>query len=215
MSSQKRRRVVGAGGVQASLQSLAQLCAGESDEDDEARAMRQMLCRAVVEPVVTPYGDVVQHVDVPLTGGGFYRLEFLHPMCLLYHLCLLSPEYSSMVRAFSSTVCDTVWWTDETSTGNILSPSSHAKYCSIYWTCLEWPYHVRRRGQHLQREFKRHFSSSKTKHQKQAPKFVTLTQTANLLPSFKAKTLTGPYQKTAPLSVLVLLGGWAPFPAEG
>jgi hypothetical protein len=92
----------------------------------------------------TPYGKVVQSMDLP----GFGRWKFCHPAALLWYLCTLSLGFFVMVRdaaASNGGRLNIVIYIDELCPGNPFRPERSRTLQACYWTVPQFPQHVLQR----------------------------------------------------------------------
>ena len=114
-------------------------------------ATKRKIERAVQDHVKTdtPYGTVLQYMDVP--SETLPRWAYIHPLALLFHLCLISMAFAEMMRDCTSPgrPVRVVIYVDEICLGNPLRPEKSRTLQAIYWalpTGRSGSFNVHRRG---------------------------------------------------------------------
>ena len=119
---------------------LATLSSG-STASMEMRIGRQ--CKAAAS-ADTPFGKVVQHLD--LGADGYRQWPYIHPLALLWFLSARSPEFGlllqSMIDNSSKKFLDVVIYDDAFQLGKPLRPDQGRNMLGIYWFFLELPSHL-------------------------------------------------------------------------
>jgi hypothetical protein len=100
----------------------------------------------------TPYGTLVKSWQVAnIAPGGtaaaaaepdYFKIEYVCPMALLYHLCSMSAAFLRKLQAACRAVGRIVIYFDDVTPGNIKRPDSGRSYMAVYWTLLDFPAHI-------------------------------------------------------------------------
>ena len=91
----------------------------------------------------TPYGTVLQHLELELDGRP-YRWPCLYPFALLHHLCTLSVAFAHIITgALRGRPGHLIVYADEFTPGNPFRPDEGRKVWAVYWTMREWPEFLR------------------------------------------------------------------------
>ena len=107
------------------------------------RQLRQELTKAkkLHSQARTPYGTVVQTVDVP--SEKHPKWEICHPLAMLHYLATLSTAFfdlmSQVVAAAPLGVLRLVLYIDEVCPGNPLRHDKGRTLQALYWCFAEWP----------------------------------------------------------------------------
>ena len=100
--------------------------------------------------VQTPYGQLIEHVQLPCFDGSFLSLAVANPFALLYQLCKLNPGFSKLLEGGKPSTGDGLhrlaFYSDETSAGNVLHPDTPKEVQTLYWTLHEIPSWMRARA---------------------------------------------------------------------
>ena len=95
----------------------------------------------------TPYGSVVQSLQLE-TDGGSFAWHFLHPAAMLYYICLTIPRFAQFLKSsLASGQGRVVIYADEIRPGNVLRPDKGRAVQCLYWSILEWPLWFRQQAQ--------------------------------------------------------------------
>ena len=134
------------GGAKSSLaRSLIELQkAGMLNDDklgasyrDERRALQ--LASEKHAKAVTPYGTVVQHLDL---GSHLPLWDYVHPFAFLYHLSSLSQPFAEMLASMIDSAphgLRLVLYGDEMTPGNPLRTDKGRQLWNFYYCFLEMP----------------------------------------------------------------------------
>ena len=92
----------------------------------------------------TPYGELLQTVQLPTDDGAGFEWTVVHPAALLNAFCELAPAFShalhERLRLYPSTrerPWRIIWYTDEATCGNLLRQDPTRKTWCIYWSFQE------------------------------------------------------------------------------
>ena len=120
---------------------FATLVSSSSNKALEHRVYRE--CAAAASEI-TPFGTVVQHLD--LGADGYRQWPYIHPLALLWFLTARSQEFGlllqSMIDNCSKKCLDVVIYDDAFQIGNPLRPDQGRNMLGIYWFFLELPSHM-------------------------------------------------------------------------
>eukprot|EP00959_Pyramimonas_sp_CCMP1952_P013093 276756-Pyramimonas_sp.AAC.1 len=85
-----------AAGLKASGAQLTRILKNLCDEEtvDTPLADVNACVRKYVSELSTPYGPVIQTLDLPLSDGTSYSWPVANPLSLTYYLCRQSPSYA-------------------------------------------------------------------------------------------------------------------------
>ena len=100
------------------------------------------ISRALTDSVTihTPYGSLMQSVDLPAASGGFHKLWFASPFAFLWILCSRCNDFAKLLKAASvSLVGGLLFYTDEATCGNNLRPDNAGELQCIYWSLAQLP----------------------------------------------------------------------------
>ena len=92
----------------------------------------------------TPYGTVVQHFDVGVTGE---RTDCVDPAAWLYYMCTISTAFTTMMEAIidGGARLRIALYNDGVVPGNPFRPEHARKLEAFYWSIIDWPDHVLKR----------------------------------------------------------------------
>ena len=131
---------------QSALSSILKIYRDEPDI--VPKAVRRADIRDARDAMVrrrTPYGALHQCMDVETIKGGTIKVEYQHPMAMLYTISIDSPWFSNMVeRAHNTTPSNharpwsLIYYNDEVTIGNQLRKRNPRKCEAIYWSLLEF-----------------------------------------------------------------------------
>ena len=106
-------------------------------------AIRQ--ARDTVNNDPTPFGPIHRSVNLHAVGGGYSKINVVHPLALLWNALTRSPEFSEFVRRRFDAVPSTperpwsiILYSDEVTPGNPLSTSNERKLQVIYFSFAEF-----------------------------------------------------------------------------
>ena len=93
----------------------------------------------------TPYGTVLQHMALP--SLVLPQWAYIHPLALIFHLCLISSAFAEMMRdcVNPGRPVRVVIYVDEICPGNPLRPEKSRTLQAIYWALADWPQWVLQR----------------------------------------------------------------------
>jgi len=100
-------------------------------------------CEALLDQN-TPYGPLIEVIDLPLEGGECHKWSICNPFALLFVLCGLCCKFAKFLQEiadYSSGVASMklIYYTDEETPGNQLRPDNSRKTQCHYWTFKEFP----------------------------------------------------------------------------
>ena len=87
----------------------------------------------------TPYGPVVQHMDLNIPGIDS-NWEYVHPCAFLYHISTLTNEFGAVMHSCfrpGEPMC-IVLYMDELCPGTLFR-TDKARIQAVYSCCLQWP----------------------------------------------------------------------------
>jgi hypothetical protein len=89
----------------------------------------------------TPYGPLVQTMDIGVKVKDMHHWEFLHPMAYLHHLCYISPSFAAVMRSIHTDgqPLRIVIFADGLVPGNPFRPEKSRSLMCIYWAVADWP----------------------------------------------------------------------------
>jgi hypothetical protein len=87
----------------------------------------------------TPYGTLVQKLDIPLTNGQVEKIDYIHPLAFLYYAGTLSVAFGCFLKSCLKDLNRMVLYSDEVSPSDGLRFDQHRMYVAVYWTLLEFP----------------------------------------------------------------------------
>lgn len=121
---------------------LKYLAAAEAAISSESTRSRRRALSAVVHECGhqrTPYGLVVEHMDLNL-DGQVYKWPFVNPFAFLFHICTISADFLRfLMEHCASGDADIILYADETKPGNVLRPDQGRSATCIYWTIKQFP----------------------------------------------------------------------------
>ena len=121
---------------------LTHLAAAEAAVSNESTRSRRRALSAVVHECGqqrTPYGLVVEHMDLDV-DGKVYKWPFVNPFAFLFHVCTSCADFLRFFTEHCAEgVADIILYADETKPGNVLRPDSGRSTLSIYWTVKQFP----------------------------------------------------------------------------
>ena len=112
---------------------------------NESSCRRHVRATAAVHAnAATPYGTVVQHSGVTVTGG---RTECVGPAAWLYYMCTISTAFTTMMEAIVDGCARLriVLYNDGLVPGNPFRQEHARKLETFYWSRIGWPDHVLKR----------------------------------------------------------------------
>lgn len=120
------------------LQQLAQATHAASGES--VRSRRRALSDTIAEcgQTRTPYGCVMEHMDLEVNGDPM-RWPYVNPHALLYHLGQTNNTFAAFLRKHCCYGADVILYADETRPGNALRPDAGRSSLCIYWTIRQLP----------------------------------------------------------------------------
>ena len=96
----------------------------------------------------TPFGPIIQSMDVIDTNDVTQRVGFAHPFAALWTALTISESFRLFFEErLAACPCSPenpwslVFYSDEVTPGNPLSPANHRKFQAVYWTFLEFGAH--------------------------------------------------------------------------
>ena len=118
------------------------LLKGFEDTTNESSIKRQ-LTKASTEHsnTHTPYGPLVQSMDIGVTTKDMKKWEFLNPFAFLYHMCSISPCFADIMRSvcIDGQPLRIVIFADGLVPGNPYRPEKSRSLMCIYWAIADWP----------------------------------------------------------------------------
>lgn len=126
----------------------SELLAGRDGNMCEERTARDHFHTAAAShsEIQTPYGPIVQCMDLPLSTENF-AWNFISPFAVLYHICRISPPFASLVQThLQSQTNNLILYFDETRPGNVLRVDSGRLVMCVYWSLREFPEFLRCRS---------------------------------------------------------------------
>ena len=113
----------------------------EGDEQCSEEWMKKKLSKQLhsVDSMQTPYGTLIQEMEVPCDGEKL-MLQYISPFALLHYASGLSADFFKIM-------CSTIpedggriaLYADEVSPSDGLKFEQNRQYNCIYWTFLDWP----------------------------------------------------------------------------
>ena len=120
----------------ATLQTAGLLCT-----DDSVRKLRRTLEDATVQHgrSVTPYGTVIQQVDLGIPGVGPW--EYCNPLAYLRYISTLNNAFGEVMKSCieCGQALTMILYMDELCPGNLFRPEKGRKLQGVYWCIQEWP----------------------------------------------------------------------------
>eukprot|EP00959_Pyramimonas_sp_CCMP1952_P260944 5455916-Pyramimonas_sp.AAC.1 len=96
--------------------------------------------RKYMEGIATPYGKIIEKIQIPLAAGGHHDLPVANPFAAIWYYCSISPTFSVFLhRHMKDCINDIAVWGDDVTCGNQLRPDSVTKYVSLYYTFVSLP----------------------------------------------------------------------------
>ena len=93
-----------------------------------------------VDSIQTPYGTLIQEMDVPCNGLPPLKMQYINPFALLYYCSTISLDfYNFMCQTIPEGGGRFVLYADEVSPSDGLKFEQNRQYNCIYWTFLDWP----------------------------------------------------------------------------
>lgn len=112
---------------------------------DASSASSIRRARTAVATWSTPYGPVLQSVDLILDDGTIFKLPYQHPMAAIHHAIETSPAFASMVLyAYRKQPCGIlqpwrlIFYADEIVPGNQMKRDNKRKAWGIYVSIAEF-----------------------------------------------------------------------------
>ena len=117
--------------IQRVLQSVG--CDIDRENDDGATSL----------DIITPFGPLLQEMEIPLDTGRPMKLLYAHPFALLHIMCQRSHTFFELLRRSiaqsSHNSLGVILYSDETTIGNQLHPDRPRELLCLYWTFLQLP----------------------------------------------------------------------------
>ena len=90
----------------------------------------------------TPYGNVVQTMDLELEAGSAFKWEYIHPFAFLWYLSSLCPPFALLMHN-ALDACrgclSLLLYGDDLTPGNPLRVDGGRKVFAFYYAFLQWP----------------------------------------------------------------------------
>ena len=121
--------------------------AAEAHEHLDRNILTKELDR--VTQVYTPYGPVIDFMELPLEDGATHSWCHVNPFALLWEMCKRSAGFRAIMEKEYKNACDEVrtlaFYSDEATPGNQLRPDNKNQIQCLYWAMLFLPHWLRRR----------------------------------------------------------------------
>jgi hypothetical protein len=90
--------------------------------------------------VTTPYGDMLQHFNLPTTDGKVHEVEIVNMCAMLWYLASKSDAGKEfLVKHLGSKVNNIAIYCDGVTPGNVLRPDEGRSFEAVYWTIMDLP----------------------------------------------------------------------------
>jgi len=118
--------------------------AGDAADDEGlcTESMRKLISKQLhaYDSTETPYGTLIQDMEVPCVGTPPLTLAYINPFALLYYCSTISREfYDFMCQSIPEGWGRISVYADEVSPSDGLKFEQNRQYNCMYWTFLEWP----------------------------------------------------------------------------
>ena len=118
--------------------------AGDAEDDEglSTSAMANLISKQLhaYDSIQTPYGTLVQEMEVPCEDLPPLTLAYINPFALLYYCSTLSREfYDFMCQTIPEGGGQISLYADEVSPCDGLKFDQNRQYNCIYWAFLDWP----------------------------------------------------------------------------
>ena len=118
--------------------------AGDAEDDEglSNNTMKNLISKQLhaVDSIRTPYGTLIEDMEIPCEGQPPLRLEYINPFALLYYCSTLSKEfYDFMCQTIPEGGGEISVYADEVSPSDGLKFEQNRQYNCIYWTFLSFP----------------------------------------------------------------------------
>ncbi len=106
---------------------------GSPSGSSTLRTMRRHIYSDI--DVATPFGPLVDTLELPLVNGGTVHFAVCRPLAFLYHVTKYCPRFAGLLRTCSSHVDEgrLLMYTDETYLGNPLHYDQPQNVFTFYW----------------------------------------------------------------------------------
>ena len=78
--------------------------------------------------IQTPYGAMLQHVDLSLAGGKTYKLLVISPFAFIWHLCAYNLAFARFFHLHCCGMCRLALYSDAITPGNVLRLDSRSEW---------------------------------------------------------------------------------------
>ena len=136
---------------QVSASALASTLQGARDEGIPDLVDRKSIRKArdFIASEMTPFGEIVQYLDVRHHDGSPIRIPYAYPAAFLFAALTCSVPllllFSSQLQIYPSSP-ENPWrlvlYSDEVTPGNVLNPNNERKFQAVYFTFLELGIHA-------------------------------------------------------------------------
>ena len=124
------------------------MLADHAEWTDDAEHNRKSLRKSLEDnsAIRTPYGPLVQTMMVPTQPP--FEWHFVHPMALLYQLCLISEAFMHIMSCLADKGdAKIILYVDEYRPGNVFRPDKGRAAQNIFWVFSGWPQWLLARSQ--------------------------------------------------------------------